>query len=124
MDRGRLPGVLLFDQQQHLAVFDLDRKGLDIFRDRLQDRLSSHHVKPALMKRALDFIAFEKSLAKPGMAVGADVRGSIDIAIDTIEGDVTFAHRDRDDIAFGYIVPRRYGNPFSTHRHLENILRD
>ena len=39
MDRGRLPGVLLFDQQQYLAVFDLDRKGLDIFRDRLEDGL-------------------------------------------------------------------------------------
>jgi hypothetical protein len=31
------------------------------------------------------------------------------------------ADRDRDDVAFGHIGPRRYGQPFSTHRHLGNI---
>jgi hypothetical protein len=66
---SRETGCLLLDQQQHLAVFDLDRKGSDVVRNRFQHSLSGRHVKPALMKRALDFIAFEESLAKPGMAV-------------------------------------------------------
>jgi hypothetical protein len=43
----------LLDQQQHLAVFDFDRKGSDVFRDRLQDRLAVRHVEPAPMQRAL-----------------------------------------------------------------------
>src|SRR5580704_1036594 len=116
--RSRETGCLLLDQQQHLAMLDPDRKGPDVVRHRFQHSLSGRHVKPALMKRAFDFVAFEESLAKPGMAVGADVRGCVDLALNTVESDVLIADLDRDDVAFGHIGPRRYGQPFSTHRHL------
>jgi hypothetical protein len=122
-----MPGVSdrgsLFYLQQHFAVLNLHGKGSYAACRRLQDGISGGDVKPALMKGALDFVAFKEPLAKPGISVGADVRGRVDASLDAVESDLVTVDGDRDDVALGYIVLLRYWKPLFSHLKISEMPR-
>ena len=77
------------------AVDETRRLGRERDLGRRAGRGAGADVEAALVQRALDLVAFEKAVAQARVAVGADVVGGEDGAVDEVERDLAAADARR-----------------------------
>ena len=63
------------ERVEHPSVFNSDRINANGFRYRRAHGRPGTDVKPALVQRAFDLMSFQKTVAQPRMAMGADIVG-------------------------------------------------
>jgi len=95
------------------TFFYLDWVTADIPSKRFAQRLAVANIEPALMQRALDFMAFQKAIAKAGVPMRTDVIGGENFALDVIQGQILALRVHTNDVVLGYFVGRRYIKPIA-----------
>lgn len=100
--RKGLSGALAAHLKEDTSPINAHRVALQRLGDRRTGRPAIAYIKLPLVQGALDFVAVQKTIAKPGMPVRADVVGRKDTSGNLVQGNAALADLQSDDIVFGY----------------------
>lgn len=110
--RRACPGLLFLEPDVALVVH-LDRVGLEVDGAGGGGGFAGLDVEQALVEGAFDLAVDDEAFGEVGGAVGADVVGGVDLAVEFVDADGLVAEVDGVGAFFGYVGGIGYVGPFA-----------